>query len=308
MNEPFNSFSSRLKQLFPGKKIRKIPLHAGFPCPNKKTGGCIFCDPWGSGPIDTYHLPLAEQISLFKTANPGFHFISYLQSNSNTAAPPDELRRVYETALAGPETLGLFIGTRPDAVAQEILPLLEEFNRRTYFSIELGLQSIYDSSLEFLRRGHSYGCFLETFSALKERGIEVIVHLILGLPGEGQEELLATAREMNRLQPAGLKLHLLHVLKNTPLYELQQNHPLPLLSRDEFVQRVVTFLEHLDPDIVIHRLTGERDDRIFHAPKWVLQKQQVLQSIRDLMRSRGSRQGCRVQALGPETPDSNHSI
>ena len=295
MNEPYYSFSAYLKKRFPGRKIRKIPLNAGFPCPNKTAGGCIFCDLYGSGAIDTFHLTLPEQIKIFSAANPDCSYISYLQANTNTAAPLDELRQAYNTALRGKNIVGLFVGTRPDSIGQEILPLLDEFNRRTYFSIELGLQSIHESSLEFLNRGHTYEQFLKTFANLMALGIAVIVHLIIGLPGESEADILATAREMNRLRPAGVKIHLFHVLKDTPLYEMNQKEPLALMSRQEYINTVATFLEHLDPEIVIHRLTGERDQRIFHAPQWALKKQQLLAAIRERMRSQNTFQGAKYR-------------
>jgi radical SAM protein (TIGR01212 family) len=294
MPEPYNSFNSFLKNKF-GQKTRKIPINAGFTCPNKdgriSQRGCIFCDTYGSGPIKSFNLPITQQIETFIENHPGFKYIAYYQAHTNTCAPVETLRKKYEVIFAFKDIVGLFIGTRPDAIAPEVYPLLEELNQKTYLTVELGLQSVHAQSLAFLNRSHTYSQFLDTAARLKKSNIDVVVHLIVGIPGETPEEMLQTIKEMNRLKPAGIKLHLMHVLKNTPLFALYQKEKFRLLEKDEYVDLIVYLLEHLDRSIVIHRLTGERDKEIFHAPLWALNKNRLLESIRAKMREKNTFQG-----------------
>lgn len=297
MQDRYNSLNAFLRKKFKGRKIRKIPINAGFPCPNKNgrlsDAGCIFCDTFGSGPIKSFTLPIREQIQAFIGARERekVNYIAYYQAHSNTYAPVEVLREKYEIIFSFPEIVGLFIGTRPDAIAPEVYPLLEELNKRTYLTVELGLQSIHARSIEFLNRNHTYNQFLDTFRQLSERNIPVVVHLILGIPGETPTDMLETIKEMNRLKPAGLKFHLLHVLKNTPLYDMYRRGEFKLLEKDAYVDLVVTLLEHLDPGIVIHRLTGERDKEIFYAPQWAMNKNEVIRAIRKTMEDRDTYQG-----------------
>ncbi len=297
MPELYNSFNAFLREKFSSKKVRKIPINAGSPCPNKNgkvsNKGCIFCDTYGSGPIKSFDLSITEQISRFISDRPNreFKYIAYYQAHSNTYGPVEELREKYEIIFNFPEIIGLFIGTRPDAIAPGVYPLLDELNERTYLTIELGLQSIHTKSLQYLNRNHTYRQFLDTFFRLKEKSIDVVVHLILGIPGETEPGMLATVKEMNRLKPAGIKFHLMHVLKNTPFFDMYRKEKFKLLGKDEYVDLVVTLLEHLDPSIVIHRLTGERDREIFYAPDWALDKNAVIQSIRKTMTERKTFQG-----------------
>ena len=297
MTELYNSFNAFLRNKFQSKKVRKIPINAGFPCPNKNgkvsNKGCIFCDTYGSGPIKSYDLSISEQINRFILDQRirQFKYIAYYQAHSNTYGPVEKLREKYEIIFNFPEIIGLFIGTRPDAIAPGVYPLLEELNERTYLTIELGLQSIHAKSLRYLNRNHTYQQFLDTFFRLKKRNIDVVVHLIIGIPGETKLDMLDTVKEMSRLKPAGIKFHLMHVLKNTQLYDMYRGKKFKLLEKEEYVDLVVTLLEHLDPSIVIHRLTGERDREIFYAPVWALDKNDVIQSIRKTMRERKTFQG-----------------
>ncbi len=286
MSERYNSFHSFLQRKF-HQTVRKIPLNAGNSCPNKdgriSKEGCIFCDTFGSGPIRHFDLPIEEQIKSVIEKSKDSRFIAYYQAHSNTSAPVEDLRKQYEIIFSFPQIVGLFIGTRPDCIAEDVYPLLEEMNRRIYLTVELGLQSTHEKSLRFLNRNHTYDRFLVTFEKLKRRNIDCVVHLILGIPGESLADMLETVGEMNRLKPAGIKFHLMHVLKNTHLFDLYEKEAFLLPGKDEYVEWVVTVLEHLDPSIVIHRLTGERDREIFHAPLWALDKNGVLLSIRKKM-------------------------
>ncbi len=297
MTEPYYSFSTYLKKRFRGVPVRKIPIDAGFPCPNKDGSlsfdGCIFCDTFGSGPIKSMvqALSIPEQIRSFIRERHDLKYIAYYQAHSNTCAPLAVLRQRYEIIFQFPEIVGLFIGTRPDAIAPDVYPLLQELNDRTYLTVELGLQSTHPKSLCFLQRNHTYAQFLETFATLKKCHIDTLVHLIVGIPGETIADMLATVAEMNRLKPAGIKFHLLHVLKNTPLFNLYEQKQFTLLEMDEYADIMCLLLEHLDPGIVIHRLTGERDKELFHAPAWAMDKNAVIQAIRNKMVAKNTVQG-----------------
>lgn len=298
MDEPYFSFNSFLKKKFGGSKVLKIPINGGFRCPNKDGTrsdlGCIFCDSYGSGLIETFDLPVREQIDTFISRRRGKKFIAYFQAHTNTYGCADELKRAYEVVFDYPDIVGLFIGTRPDSIADEVYPLLESLKERIYLCVELGLQTVHPAGLTFLNRNHTYDEFLSTFDKLKKRGIDVVVHLIVGIPGETRSDILQTVAEMNRLQPAGIKFHLMHVLKGSPLYDLYKKDPIPLMEFEKYVELMVEVLENLDPSIVIHRLTGERDREIFFEPKWALDKMRVLRAIGSGLIQKNSRQGIRL--------------
>jgi uncharacterized protein len=306
MDEPFHSFGAFLKKKFPDSKVLKIPLNAGFSCPNRdgtlSSSGCIFCDPFASGPVAMAGWTVEKQIEAHIRRHPGAKFIAYFQAHCNTYGSVPELRRKYEIVFAYKEIVGLFIGTRPDALPGPVLSLLEEMNRRIYFSVELGLQSVHAQSLALLNRNHNYEQFVKAFESLRSRKIDIIVHLIIGIPGETRDHMLATIEAMNRLRPQGIKFHLLHILKDTALYRQYLESPFSLLSQDEYAELITFLLGHLHPGIVIHRLTAERDIKIFYAPEWALNKQAVLNSIRQKMASAGIFHGCYYLTL------NNHSV
>jgi radical SAM protein (TIGR01212 family) len=300
MNELFNSFRSFLKKKYPDFKILKIPINAGFSCPNRdghfSKAGCVFCDRFASGPIHSASWSINKQIEFFIRNHPHKKYIAYFQSHSNTYGPVSELKRKYESIFNYDDIIGLFIGTRPDAIAPSAFSLLEKLNRRIYLTVELGLQSIHGRSLLLLNRNHSYGQFLSTFQELKTRKIDTVVHLIIGIPGETRQQMLETVLEMNKLKPAGVKFHLMHVLKDTELYRRYIQTPFPLLTQEEYTDIVSDLLEYLDPDIVVHRLTAERDKEIFFAPEWALNKLAVLASLSVKMKKNGSFQGKNFRA------------
>jgi radical SAM protein (TIGR01212 family) len=297
MNELFNSFSGFLKKKFPGQKILKIPINAGFTCPNRdgffSKEGCIFCDSFAAGPIRTAQWSIEQQIEKYIAVHPGKKYIAYFQSHSNTYGSIAELRRKFEIVFKYEDVIGLFIGTRPDIISDQAFVLLEELNQRLYLTVELGLQSIHAPSLLFLKRNHTYQQFLETFRKLQALKIDTVIHLIIGIPGETREHMRATIEAMNRLKPKGIKFHLLHVLKDTALYRQYLKAPFPLLNQDEYADLIVFLLGYLDPDIVIHRLTAEREKEIFYAPEWALNKQAVLNSIKLAMKKADTYQGRR---------------
>jgi len=295
MDEPFHSFSAFLKKKFPDSKVLKIPINAGFSCPNRdgtlSSSGCIFCDRFASGPVAMAAWPVEKQIEAHIRRHPGRKFLAYFQSYSNTYGSVPELRRKYEIVFAYNEIVGLFIGTRPDAVPEPVLSLLEELNRRIYLSVELGLQSVHARSLALLNRNHTYEQFVKSFAALRSRNIAVVVHLIIGIPGETLEHMRATIATMNALKPAGVKFHLLHVLRDTELQARHTRSPLPLLSLEEYTDIISDMLDRLDPAIVVHRLTADREKELFVAPLWALNKAAVLHAIRKKMKFRGAFQG-----------------
>jgi radical SAM protein (TIGR01212 family) len=297
--KPYRLFSEHLKELF-GVRVHKISVDAGFGCPNRGGGregpGCLFCDPGGSGAVGIdRRLAIAEQLEQGKEVmTRKYHagrFLAYFQPFSNTFAPPALLRTRYDEALAVPGVVGLAVGTRPDCLDGTVLDLLAEYHRRTYFWLELGLQSSHDRTLARLRRGHDYAAFLRAYVAAKERGLRVCVHIIVGLPGEGRDELLATVAELARLRVDGVKLHLLHVLDGTPLGELYQAGEVSVLAQETYVALVADVLERLPEQTLIHRLTGDGPRATLLAPLWSLNKWEVLNAIDAEMARRGSVQG-----------------
>lgn len=295
----FSLYSTYLKQHF-GGRVNKISIDAGFGCPNRQGGrdahGCLFCEPGGSGAVGLKrNTSIAEQLAhsmeIMRRKYRAKYFIAYFQPFSNTFAPVDHLRDCYDQALAVDDVVGLAVGTRPDCLPPETLDLLAEYEQKTYFWLELGLQTIHDQSLNYLQRGHDYQCFLDAYRQAKERGIKVCVHLILGLPGESRDDILATADEMARLKVDGVKLHLLHVLEGTPLGELYKQGQVPIFEMQEYVELVVDVIERLPPETLIQRLTGDGPRHILLAPLWSMNKWEVLNAIDDELLRRGSVQG-----------------
>ncbi|MHB8707822.1 MAG: TIGR01212 family radical SAM protein [Desulfuromonadales bacterium] len=301
--KPYKLFSEHLKALF-GVRVHKISVDAGFGCPNRDGArdlpGCLFCDPDGSGAVGIdRRLGVAEQLvhgqEVMTRKYRAEKFLAYFQPFSNTYAPPEQLRRLYDEALAVPDVVGLAVGTRPDCLDDAVCELLAGYHQRTYFWLELGLQSCHDRTLAFLRRGHDYACFLRSYQAAKAHGLRICVHLIIGLPGESRDDLLATVAELARLRVDGVKLHLLHVLEGTPLGELYREGRIEVLEQAEYVGLVVDVLERLPQETLIHRLTGDGPRVSLLAPLWSLNKWEVLNAIDAEMTRRGSMQGCLVR-------------
>lgn len=298
--KPYNAFSDELKRIF-GCRVHRISVDAGFTCPNRDgslgTSGCIFCGGDGSGSFGIARgRTIAGQVEHGKEVMVRKYkagkFMAYFQSYSNTYAPTDVLRKLYDEALSVPDVVGLIVGTRPDCVADEVLDLLVEYHRRTYFWLELGLQSPHDQTLAAINRGHSYGVFADAVMRAKARGLRVCAHVILFLPGETRAEMLATPEILNRLGVDGVKLHLLHVMKGTTLEELYEAGTVNLPDRDEYVGMVCDFLERLDPKIIVQRMTGD-GGRDLVAPQWSKAKFEVLNAIDGEMLRRRTVQGSR---------------
>jgi len=283
----YNSFSEHLKRKF-GGRVHKISVDAGFSCPNRDgtrdRPGCIFCDSSGSGAVGIdRRLGIGKQIELAKEVMTRKYkarrFLAYFQPFSNTWGDPATLRELYDQALAVPEVVGLAVGTRPDCLPQPVLDLLAEYHRRTYFWLELGLQSIHDKTLARLNRGHDFATFLKSFQKAKSRGLRICVHVILGLPGESKADMMATADALAGLGIEGIKIHLLHILEGTPLARIFREEPFPVLTQEEYVELTVDILRRLPAATLIHRLTGDGPRDRLIAPLWSLNKWEVLNAI-----------------------------
>jgi len=279
-----------------------LSLNAGFLCPNidgtLSSGGCIFCNNKSfSYFTDKQSLSLEEQIKRsMEFAKRRFNaekFIAYFQSFTNTYADLNVLREKYEIIRKFPGIVGLSISTRPDCIDKAKLSLIESYARDYMVWLEYGLQTVHDESLSLLNRNHSFGDFLKSLDMAKGRNILVGAHVILGIPGESREDMLATAKMVSNLPLAGLKFHCLHVVKDTALDRLHKQKGIRLLSESEYVEIICDFLELIPGDMVILRLISEADKRYLTAPLWVNQKQVIIKNIEEEFKRRGSYQGRR---------------
>lgn len=295
----YNTFSDELKRVF-GCKVQRISVDAGFSCPNRDgvldTQGCIFCGGQGSGSYGIQRdLGIAAQLEdgkeVMRRKYRAQHFIAYFQAYSNTYAPLGQLRRLFNEALNVPDIVGIIAATRPDCLPDDVLDYLAELSMQTYFWLELGIQSTKDRSLAFINRHHDYACSISAISRAKARNLRVCAHVILGLPGESRQDMLATVEELNKLGVDGVKLHLLHVMRGTRLAEIYARGEIELFDRDGYAGLVCDVLERLDPKILIHRLTGDGGHDNLVAPLWSLKKFEVLNLIDTELTRRGTRQG-----------------
>lgn len=303
---PYRDLNSYLRQRF-GTRVQKITLDAGLTCPNRDgrvgLGGCLYCNARGSGTGAwargrSITEQLQEGMTRLGRRYGASRFIAYFQSFSNTYAPVETLRALYQEALAFPEVVGLSIGTRPDCLSPEILDLLAGLARERLLWLELGLQSAHDNTLKRINRGHDVACFTQAVDAAATRGLEVVAHVILGLPGEGPEEMAATARYLGNLPLQGVKIHLLYVVQGSGLERLYRARSYRPLKEDEYVNRVADFLELLPRHLVIHRLTGDPHRQELVAPTWCLDKSRVLKGIKEELARRGSGQGSAWEPRG----------
>lgn len=295
----FRSLNDDLRERF-GEKLYKLTLNGGCTCPNRDgtlgTRGCIFCSEGGSGEFAASpQLSIQEQIEDGKRClagkRPVKKYIAYFQAYTNTYAPVEHLRRVFTEAISCPEIAVLSIATRPDCLGEEVLELLEELNRRKPVWVELGLQTIHEKTASFIRRGYPLPVFDRAVKELEARGIEIIVHTILGLPGETADMMLDTMRYVNSTPAAGIKLQLLHILKHTDLADYYQHTGFHILTMNEYVDLVIRCLEVCRPDLVIHRLTGDGPKDLLIAPEWSQAKRQVLNTIQKELKRRNTFQG-----------------
>lgn len=302
----YNAFSEELKRVF-GCRVHRISVDAGFTCPNRDgtvgMGGCIYCGGRGSSSFGIARgLSVAGQIEdgkgVMVRKYKAKKFIAYFQAYTNTYESEDLLRRLYDEALSVEDVVGLIVATRPDCLPPKILDLMEEYSRKTYFWLELGLQSVFDRTLGLINRGHDFAAFADSVKRCRERGIRVSAHVIFGLPGEGREEMLTSASIINEMDIEGIKIHLLHVMKDTPLAGLYERGNVRVMDRDEYVELVCDYLERLRPEILVQRLTGDGGRDYLIAPLWSLKKFEVLNAIDAELKRRGSFQGCRKRIPG----------
>ncbi|MBP7935956.1 MAG: TIGR01212 family radical SAM protein [Phycisphaerae bacterium] len=298
----YYSFSHYLRRRF-GCRVQKVTLHAGFTCPNRDGrvghGGCVFCNNAGFSPnLRVGSAEVREQLARGIESNRGRRigkFIAYFQAYTNTYAPVEELRVLYDEVWKHPEVAGLAIGTRPDCVDDRILDLIVGYLSRGMVWIEYGLQSAHDKTLELVNRGHDYACFEKAVLVTSGRGIEVCAHTILGLPGEDREMMLETHRRLARLPIRGIKIHLLHIMKNTVMARQYARGGIRLLARGEYVSLVCDMLEQLPPTVAIQRMHADAPRDVLVAPDWCLDKAGILEDIRRELLRRDSWQG---KALG----------
>ena len=302
-NKRYYTLDSFYKLKF-GCKIAKVSFNANFTCPNrdgtKGVGGCIYCSNENSGEyaglkekdiVEQFYDIKKVMLNKWKDAK----FIGYFQAGTNTYASVNELKKVFEPILELENVVGLNIATRPDSISDECLDYLSDLNSRTYLTVELGLQTIHEKTGELINRCHTLDEFYKMVLKLRERNINVVVHIINGLPYETKEMMLDTVRYLNNLDIQGIKIHMLHVLKNTKLANMYEKEKFHILSKDEYIDIVVSQLEMLRKDIVIHRITGDPkvDDLI--EPSWLIKKFVVLNDIDKELKKRDTYQGKNIE-------------
>ena len=297
--ERYRSLNDALQERF-GEKIYKLSLNGGCTCPNRDgtlgSRGCIFCSAGGSGDFaSSPALTVTEQIEDAKKRlagkRPVRHYIAYFQAYTNTYAPIEHLRRIFTEAISHPDVVVLSIATRPDCLGPEVLDLLEELNRKKPVWVELGLQTIHKETADLIRRGYPLSVYDEAIRQLQRRGIETVVHAILGLPGETESMILDTVRYISDSGADGIKLQLLHILKGTDLASYYKETGFPVLTLEEYVDLVIRCLEVSRSDLVIHRLTGDGPKELLIAPLWSQAKRQVLNTIHRELKQRDTWQG-----------------
>ena len=300
-NKRYHTWNYHLHDKF-GCKVFKVALNAGFTCPNidgtKGYGGCTYCSDSGSG--DFAGDPTHNILTQFEEVKAKMHqkwkeakYIPYFQAHTNTYAPVDVLKARFEPVLAQENVVGISIATRADALPDDVLDYLSELNKRTYLIVELGLQTIFDETGNRINRCHTYAEFLEGYNKLRERGINVCVHLIDGLPNETKDMMIETARTVAKLRPHCVKLHLLHILKGTRIAKEYQDGGFDVLSLEDYVDIICSQLEEFHEDTVIQRLTGDGGRDSLIAPLWSLKKFVVLNEIDKEMLRRNTYQGAK---------------
>lgn len=298
-NKRYHTLDYFYKHKF-NSKVFKVSLNAGLSCPNIDgtvgKGGCIYCSNSGSGEFasnknDDIITQFNEIKKMMLKKWPNAKYIGYFQAHTNTYAPVETLKKLYEPILQQENVVGLNIATRPDAISDECLKYLEELNKKTYLTIELGLQTIHKKTTKIINRCHTLECFENMVKKLREKNINVVVHIINGLPYETKEDMIKTAKYLNTLDIQGIKIHMLSVIKNTKLEKLYQLKPFHILTEEEYIDIVINQLENLSPEIVINRITGDPklDDLI--QPTWLVKKFCVLNNIDKEMVKRNTYQG-----------------
>ncbi|HZG56471.1 TIGR01212 family radical SAM protein [Paenibacillus sp.] len=295
----FHTWNYEMRERF-GEKVFKVMLDAGFTCPNRDgsiaTGGCTFCSARGSGDFaGSRRDDLVVQFGKVRDRQhakwPNAKYIGYFQAYTNTYAPVAELREYYETILALPGVVGLSIATRPDCLPDDVIDYLAELNERTYLWLEMGLQTVHESTSTLINRAHDTETYLQAVEKLRARGIRVCAHIIYGLPQETHEMMLETGEAVARMDVQGIKIHLLHLMRKTPMVKQYEAGLLRFLERDEYVGLVVDTLERLPPEMIVHRVTGDAPRDLLIGPTWSLRKWEVLNAIDAELARRDTWQG-----------------
>ena len=301
-NKRYHTLDYFYKHKF-GCKVFKVSLNGGFTCPNIDgtvgTKGCIYCSRLGSGEFAGKSCDdLVKQFNDIKSVMNNKwsgKYIGYFQARTNTYAPVSVLKEKYETILGLDDVVGLSIATRPDSISDECLDYLEDLSKRTFLTVELGLQSIHESTNKLINRCHTLDCFVDMVNKLRARGINVVVHIINGLPYETHDMMIDTVKFINNLDIQGVKIHMLHIVKNTDLATMYEENPFHVLTRDEYVNIVCDQLELLRPEIVINRITGDPKKEDLIEPSWLLKKFCVLNEIDKELVRRDSYQGKKLE-------------
>lgn len=295
----YHTWNYHLREEF-GHKVLKLPIDAGFSCPNRDGTiskiGCIYCSEEGSGDFTpSSKLSIEDQYlkskDMMSKKWPNGKYIIYFQAFSNTYAPIEKLKKIYYQALELEDVVGVAIATRPDCLSTETIQLLSEINKITYLWVELGLQTIHDHTARLINRGHSFQSFLDSLDLLQAANIRTCAHVIYGLPHESKEEMLETSHTLAKLPLQGIKLHSLYIQRNTILANYYDKHKFPLISLEEYVDIVVDTIELLPEDFIIHRLTGDAPRDQLIAPSWSLKKWEVLNAIDKEFKRRNTKQG-----------------
>lgn len=295
------AYNHYLKARF-GHRVQKVSIDAGFTCPNVDgtvaKGGCTFCDNRSFSPSrrasrQAIHEQIEDGIRRLKWRYVCDHFMAYFQPATNTYAPVDVLREYFETALSHPKIVAIAVGTRPDCVPDDVLDLLDQIGRRTYLSVEYGMQTIHNRSLDWMNRGHHHDAFLDAMERSAGRSFEICAHVMLGLPGESKADMLASARELASLGIDAVKIHNLYCVKNTPLESQVVRGEVKLLERDDYIDTLVDFLELLPPSTIVERISGDAPANYFVGPSWCLDKPSVKRALDETLLQRDSWQGKR---------------
>lgn len=286
-----------------GTRVQKISLDGGFTCPNVDgtvaTGGCTFCDNRAFSPSRrvkraAIQAQIERGIGGLRRRYNNDKFIAYFQPATNTYGSLEKLRLLWDTALADERIVGLVIGTRPDCVPDEVLDLVDEYAERTYVSLELGVQTIHNASLDWMNRGHHHDASLDAMQRVVGRRFEVSLHVMLGLPGETHEMMMQTAQQIAQWKPAGIKIHNLYAVERTRLAEQVREGKVRLMEMEEYISVLADFLERIPPEIVIERVSGDAPPENLVAPQWCLAKGSIIQTLVHVLEERDSYQGKRL--------------
>lgn len=298
IKERYNSINSYLRKKY-GCKVYKLSLNMGTTCPNrdgsKGVGGCIFCHGGSGAFTPNSEIDIENQIELAKhmvsAKTKDNKFIAYFQAYTNTYAPIEYLRENFYKAINREDIVSLSIATRPDCLPEDVIKLLSELNKIKPVTVELGLQTIHEKTAKLINRGYELHEFDKAVRILQKHGIEIVVHIILGLPFENDDDILMTIKHLNNLRIDGIKLQLLHVLKDTKLFEMYLNGDFKTMDMDEYINLLCVCVENISPEIVIHRITGDAPKSLLIEPKWSADKKKVLNSIRKEFEARNVVQG-----------------